>query len=90
MSERSYDLLIRHARLRGRDEKLFDIGIAAGCVKAIERRVEGTAKEEIDAEGNLTTESFVNSTCIYVKSGLWKKWMMSPCVIIMERAWAKR
>jgi len=61
MSERSYDLLIRHARLRGRDEKLFDIGIAAGCVKAIERRVDGTAKEEIDAEGNLTTESFVNS-----------------------------
>ena len=61
MSERSYDLLIRRARLRGRGEKLFDIGIAAGRVKAIERRVDGTAEEEIDAEGKLTSESFVNT-----------------------------
>ena len=35
MSERSDDLLIRRARLRGRGEKLFDIGIAARRVKAI-------------------------------------------------------
>ena len=61
MPERSYDLLIRHARLRGKGEDLFDIGINAGCVNAIEKRVKGAAKEEIDAEVNLTTESFVNT-----------------------------
>ncbi|HEY75510.1 MAG TPA: amidohydrolase family protein [Thermoflexia bacterium] len=55
-----FDILIRRARLRGRSGGLFDIGIADGRIAAIEERIEGQASKEIDAQGNLVTESFVN------------------------------
>jgi cytosine/creatinine deaminase len=52
------DLIVRHARLRSRDE-LVDIGIADGRIVAVEPHLSGNAREEIDAGGNLTTPSFV-------------------------------
>ena len=55
-----FDILIRRAKLRGRSGGLFDIGIADGRITAIEERIEGRAEKEIDAQGNLVTESFVN------------------------------
>ncbi|HID90185.1 MAG TPA: cytosine deaminase [Anaerolineae bacterium] len=55
-----FDILIRRARLRGRSDGLFDIGITNGRIAAIEERIEGQAQKEIDAQGNLVTESFVN------------------------------
>lgn len=52
------DVIIRRARLRYRDD-LADIGIAGNRIVAIESRLPGTAAEEIDAAGDLTTSSFV-------------------------------
>ncbi len=55
-----FDILIRRARLRGRADRLFEIGVADGRVAAIEERISGPAAVEIDARGNLVTESFAN------------------------------
>jgi cytosine deaminase len=56
----SYDILIRNAQLRGSQEKRRDIGIRAGRITAIATRIEGHSDAELDAEGGLVTESFVN------------------------------
>ena len=56
-----YDLLMRRARLRGRPDRLFEIGISDGRIAAIGESLESAAASEIDAQGNLVTESFVNS-----------------------------
>ena len=53
------DLVIRNARLRG-EEELSDIGIQEGKITAIEKKISGKAKEEIDAKGRLTTPAFAN------------------------------
>ena len=62
------DILITEAQLRNQPGKLFDIGIQAGRIQAIEEtnsfpstmlRINPTVTE-IDAQGNLVTESFVN------------------------------
>ncbi len=55
-----YDLVIRRARLHGRD-KLYDIAISNGLIEAIEEHVVGKGEHEIDANGGLVTEPFVNS-----------------------------
>ena len=55
-----FDLIIRRARLRGRGERLFDLGVRAGRLAAIEEHLTGGAEVELDAAGGLTTESFVN------------------------------
>ena len=55
-----FEILIKDARLRGRSESIFDIGIASGRVIALEENLAGDAEQVIDAEGNLVTESFVN------------------------------
>jgi cytosine deaminase len=55
-----FDLIIRRARLRGRGERLFDLGVRAGRLAAIEEHLAGGAEVELDAAGGLTTESFVN------------------------------
>jgi cytosine deaminase len=52
------DLIVRHARLRGRPDPV-DIGIAEGRIQRIEPRLAGSAAREIDAAGQLTTPSFV-------------------------------
>lgn len=53
-----FDLVIRHARLR--DGRLLDIGIKDGKIAAMKEGISGKTGEEIDATGNLVTESFVN------------------------------
>ena len=55
-----FDILIRNARLRGRSKSLVDIGIANGRIISLEENLTGDAKQLIDAQGNLVTESFVN------------------------------
>jgi len=60
MPER-YDILVRRARLRGRPDRLFEIGISDGRIAGIGEGLGGTAATEIDARGNLVTESFVNT-----------------------------
>jgi len=56
----AFDIAIRRARLRDRDDGLADIGIKDGRITTIASRLEGTAVTEIDAHANLVTESFVN------------------------------
>lgn len=56
----AFDIAIRHARLRGADRQQADIGIKNGRIAAIAPRLDGAAATEIDARGNLVTESFVN------------------------------
>lgn len=53
------DLIVRNARLRGR-EATVDIGIQGETIASIRGRIEESAPTEIDAEGDLTTSSFVN------------------------------
>lgn len=52
------DVIVRNARLRHRPE-LVDVGIAGGRIQRIEPRVDVRASREVDAEGQLTTPSFV-------------------------------
>jgi cytosine deaminase len=54
------DILIRNAQLRGRPGRLVDIAITAGRISAIEDKITLEAQTEIDAQGNLVTESFVD------------------------------
>lgn len=54
------DLLIRNARLRNETADPFQIGIADGRIVAIDKLVKAKARIEIDAGGNLVTESFIN------------------------------
>jgi cytosine deaminase len=60
MNTQAFDIAIRHARLRGSADRYADIGIKDGRVAAIARRLDWGAATEIDARGNLATESFVN------------------------------
>ena len=53
------EILIRRARLRGRNE-LVDIAISGGSIRAIEPTIASTGGQDIDAGGNLVTESFIN------------------------------
>lgn len=55
------DILIKNCRLRGQRESRFVIAIAAGRIKEISERIKETAVIDIDAQGNLVTESFVNA-----------------------------
>jgi cytosine deaminase len=54
------DILIRRARLRERPQTPVDIGIASGRISVIQENTTQSAETEIDARGNLVTESFVN------------------------------
>jgi cytosine/creatinine deaminase len=56
----AFDIAIRRARLRGRGDALTAIGVRDGRIAAIGERLDGTAAVEIDAAGNLVTESYVN------------------------------
>lgn len=53
------DLIIRNAKLRHR-EGTVDIGVEGETIEAIRDRIDEQARTEIDAEGDLTTTSFVN------------------------------
>jgi cytosine deaminase len=54
------DIRIRNARLRRTAGDLVEIAIADGRIAAIGRSLSVGARDEIDAGGNLVTESFVN------------------------------
>jgi cytosine deaminase len=56
----AFDIAIRRARLRGRGDRLAEIGINDGRIVAIAERFDGKGAMEIDARGNLVTESYVN------------------------------
>lgn len=55
-----YDIIIRRARLRDRQGKLFDIAAVGGKITSIQEHIPGHAEHEIDAGGNLVTETFAN------------------------------
>ena len=54
------DLCIRNARLRGGGGALVNVAVAEGRIVGVGEGVAWTARDEIDAEGGLVTESFVN------------------------------
>jgi cytosine deaminase len=56
----AFDIAIRGARLRAHPDTLVQIGIGNGYIVAIAERLDGEAAVEIDACGNLVTESYVN------------------------------
>jgi cytosine deaminase len=58
--DQDFDIVIRRARLRGASAMHAEIGIKDGRVAAIASRLEGKGATQIDAGGNLVTESFVN------------------------------
>jgi len=60
MTSETLDLLVRNARLRRVAAPLVDIGVADGRIVAIGEGLGASARDEIDAEGGLVTESFVN------------------------------
>jgi cytosine deaminase len=53
------DLIVRQARRRG-DAAPCDIGVEAGTIAAVERRIGGRGTREIDAQGRLVTPPLVN------------------------------
>ncbi len=57
--DQPFDIAIRRARLRGRD-RLAEIGIKQGRIVAIAENIDRRGMTEIDARGNLVSESFVN------------------------------
>ncbi len=52
------DLIVRNARLRGR-ERLYDIGIENGRISEISRRVSVEASREVDAGGKLVLPAYI-------------------------------
>lgn len=54
-----YDLILRDARLRGREERV-DVAVGDGLVREIGPALAAGAEREIDAAGGLVTESFAN------------------------------
>jgi cytosine/creatinine deaminase len=57
---RQLDIAIRRARLRRSGDRLLDIGIRDGLIVTMAERLDAEAANEIDARGNLVTESYVN------------------------------
>jgi cytosine/creatinine deaminase len=54
------DICIRNARLRRGANDLADIAVAGGRIVGLGHALAVTGRDEIDAGGNLVTESFVN------------------------------
>ena len=54
-----FDILIQHAQLRGSSQAI-DIGIEDGKITALGEHLEGDTDLRIDAQGKLSTESFMN------------------------------
>lgn len=54
------DYLIKNAKTRFSGNDLLQIGIQSGKIIAIAPKIEGEAKQVINADGHLVTESFVN------------------------------
>lgn len=58
--EEMSDLIIRNALTRKNGDDLVDIVIKDGKVSKISAKISDKGNEEIDAKGNLVTESFIN------------------------------
>lgn len=56
-----FEILLKNCQLRGQPESRFDIGISDGQIAGVNEAIAGTADLEIDARGNLVTESFVDA-----------------------------
>src|SRR5574340_150220 len=56
----NYELIVRNALLRGTSSPT-DIAISGGKIVEIGNKLSGKAAKEVDAHGNLVTESFVNT-----------------------------
>ncbi|MFN2159477.1 MAG: amidohydrolase family protein [Anaerolineales bacterium] len=56
----NFDILIKNCQLRGQPENRFDVGITGGKITALAENLPGAGKTEIDAQGSLVTEAFVN------------------------------
>jgi cytosine/creatinine deaminase len=57
---KSFDILVRNARLRGSESGLSGLAILDGRLAAIGPLADAEGRVEIDAEGNLVTPSYVN------------------------------
>ncbi len=60
MSE-TFEILIKNAKLRSNSSKLVNLAVKEGKIAAIGENIAGSADKEVDAGGNLVTESFVNT-----------------------------
>jgi cytosine deaminase len=56
----AFDILIKNAKTRATENKLVQIAVQGGKIAKIAEKVDGDAKQVIDAQGKLVTESFVN------------------------------
>ena len=56
----AFDILIKNAKTRASKNNLVQIAVQGGKITTIAEKVDGDAKQVIDAKGNLVTESFVN------------------------------
>jgi cytosine deaminase len=56
-----FDIVVRNGVLRSDVKKKIDIGIKDGKITAMAPQLAGKAVTELDAEGNLVSESFVNT-----------------------------
>jgi len=56
----NYELVIKNVRLRGNPKATVEIGIRNGKIEKIGKTLE-KGDQELDAKGNLVTESFVNA-----------------------------
>jgi cytosine/creatinine deaminase len=78
------DICVRKARLRRRGDTLVDIAVAGGRIAAIDRCLDVTARADIDAGGNLVTESYVNPHLHLCK--VWTLPMMAEEALTRYRA----
>ncbi len=69
MGSKAFDLIVRGARLRGR-QSTWDVGVAGGLISAIEERLDALAEEEVDAAGRLLAPTYVNGHVHLDKSNL--------------------
>ncbi len=56
-----FNLVVRNARLRKAPDHTLDLGIRDGKIAAIDRNLPQGAEIELNADGQLVTESFVNT-----------------------------
>lgn len=56
-----FEIIIRNAVLRANSQEKVDIAIKDGKVSKIAAKIDGSADTTLDAQGNLVTESFVNT-----------------------------
>lgn len=57
----TYELIVRNATLRGNAKGKVDIAVSNGKIAEIAPSIAAKGANEIDAQGNLVTESFVNT-----------------------------